>query len=295
MDVDDTIIDVHDYSKVGSGYAYSGVRRLNALLAAVSTKDTTPVVLAQRLRKGAANSARGAKRRITDALSTLKRLQTGGRVLCRFDSAFYGHDSVAVALAGGAYVSLTMHMDPAVKRAIAGIPETAWETIENTDTVFGGQNPPQPRHHRAGQCRPEGQRTGSYVIRCFSRELGLAPRRRALPQSTDRDDPPQTHPCPGPHRHQRPENTAPPPRSLALANTMAGPIRPPLPAAPTSLNPVNPATRRNQDQPRNTTGQQGPESAKPEGRKPAETAETAETEFRSSSQADRWIKLKLAS
>jgi len=136
VDVDDTIIEVHGYAKQGSGYGYSGVRGLNALLATVSTKDTAPVIAAQRLRKGAANSARGAKRLITDALSTLKRLQTGGRVLCRFDSAYYGHAAVSAALAGGAQVSVTVRKDPAVKRAIAGIPETAWETIEYTDAVF---------------------------------------------------------------------------------------------------------------------------------------------------------------
>ncbi|WP_426978404.1 IS1380 family transposase [Pseudarthrobacter sp. O4] len=140
VDVDDTIIEVHGYAKQGSGYGYSGVRGLNALLATVSTKDTAPVIAAQRLRKGAANSARGAKRLITDALPTLKGLQAGGqsrgRVLCRFDSAFYGHAAVSAALAGGAEVSVTVRMDPAVKRAIAGIPETAWETIEYTDAVF---------------------------------------------------------------------------------------------------------------------------------------------------------------
>jgi hypothetical protein len=69
----------HGYAKQGSGYGHSGVRGLNALLAAVSMKDTAPVVLAQRLRKGAANSARGAKRLITDALSTLKRVRAGER------------------------------------------------------------------------------------------------------------------------------------------------------------------------------------------------------------------------
>ena len=136
VDVDDTIIEVHGYAKQGSGYGYSGVRGLNALLATVSAKDTAPVILAQRLRKGAANSARGAKRLITDALSTLQRVHAGGRVLCRFDSAYYGHDSVAAALSGGASVSVTVRMDPAVNRAIAGIPDTAWKTIEYTDAVF---------------------------------------------------------------------------------------------------------------------------------------------------------------
>ncbi|MET4136519.1 IS1380 family transposase [Pseudarthrobacter sp. PvP090] len=133
---DFVFVDVDDYAKQGSGYGYSGVRGLNALLATVSAKDNAPVILAQRLRKGAANSARGANRLITDALSTLRRVQTGRRVLCRCDSAYYGHAAVSAALAGGAEVSVTVRMDPAVKRAITGIPEAAWKTIEYTDAVF---------------------------------------------------------------------------------------------------------------------------------------------------------------
>ncbi|MDQ6753687.1 MAG: IS1380 family transposase [Actinomycetota bacterium] len=140
VDVDDTIIEVNGYQKQGSGYGYSGVRGLNALLATVSTKDTAPVILAQRLRKGGTNSARGAKRLVTDALSTLKGLQHGARVLCRFDSAYYGHATVSAVLAGGAKVSVTVRMDPAVKRAISLIPETAWETIQYTDAIFDEEN-----------------------------------------------------------------------------------------------------------------------------------------------------------
>ena len=52
VDIDDTIIEVHDYAKQGSGYGYSGVRGLNALLATVTTTHTAPVVVAQRQRKG---------------------------------------------------------------------------------------------------------------------------------------------------------------------------------------------------------------------------------------------------
>lgn len=59
VDVDDTIVEAHGYQKQGSGYGYSGARGLNAVLANASTKDTAPVILSQRLRKGAANSARG--------------------------------------------------------------------------------------------------------------------------------------------------------------------------------------------------------------------------------------------
>ena len=136
VDVDDTIIEVHGYAKQGSGYGYSGVRGLNALLATVSTADTAPVIAAQRLRKGAANSARGARRLVTEALATLARLHSDTRVLCRFDSAFYGHAPVNAALAGGADVSVTVRMDPAVKRAITAIPDHAWEKIKYTNAVY---------------------------------------------------------------------------------------------------------------------------------------------------------------
>ena len=62
VDVDDTIIEVHGYQKQGSGYGYSGVRGLNALLATASTETAAPVILGQRLRRGAVGSPRGACR-----------------------------------------------------------------------------------------------------------------------------------------------------------------------------------------------------------------------------------------
>lgn len=136
LDVDDTIIEVHGYQKQGSGYGYSKVRGLNALLATASTAGTAPFIAVQRLRKGAANSARGASKLVTEALNTLKRCQPEAKVLCRFDSAYYGHGPVSTALSAGAQVSVTVPMDPAVKRAIAAIPDDAWETIHYTDAIF---------------------------------------------------------------------------------------------------------------------------------------------------------------
>lgn len=53
VDVDDTIVEVHGYTKQGAAFGYSGVRGLNALLATVCTEAVAPVVAAQRLRKGA--------------------------------------------------------------------------------------------------------------------------------------------------------------------------------------------------------------------------------------------------
>ena len=136
VDVDDTIIEVHGYLKQGSGYGYSKVRGLNAVLATASREDTAPVVIAQRLRKGAANSARGANKFVTEALGTLKRTNTPGPVICRFDSAYYGYPSVSAALAGGADVTVTVPMNKAVKTAIAKIPADAWTKIKYTNAVY---------------------------------------------------------------------------------------------------------------------------------------------------------------
>lgn len=138
VDVDDTIIQVHGYAKQGSGYGYSGVRGLNALLATATTTSSAPVILGQRLRRGAVGSARGAGRMVSEALATLGRMRPGvdTPVLVRGDSAFYGHSTVATALAGGAEVSVTARMDKAVKKAIATIDEKAWEKIKYTDAVF---------------------------------------------------------------------------------------------------------------------------------------------------------------
>lgn len=124
LDVDDMIIKVHGHAKQGSGYGYSGVRGLNAILATASTNTSAPVILGQRLRRGATGSPRGAKRLIRDALATLRRLHGMDQapVLVRADSAFYGHATIATAIRAGADVSITARMDPAVKKAVRDAP-----------------------------------------------------------------------------------------------------------------------------------------------------------------------------
>jgi hypothetical protein len=139
VDVDDSVIEVHGYAKQGAGFGYTGVRGLNALLATVTTGRSAPVVVAQRLRKGSVNSARGAQRLVCDALATVRGLrarEATGRMLLRADSAFYGHATIGSAMHAGAQVSVTVRMDPKVKAAIAGIPADAWTAIEYTDAVY---------------------------------------------------------------------------------------------------------------------------------------------------------------
>ncbi|SJN25563.1 hypothetical protein FM104_04915 [Microbacterium esteraromaticum] len=137
VDLDDTIIEVHGYQKQGAGFGYSGVRGLNALLATASTASSAPVILGQRLRQGKTGSPKGAARIVGDALATLRRTgaATGATPLLRADSAFYGHATIGTAIKAGADVSVTVRMDPAVKAAIATIPDDAWTMIEYTDSI----------------------------------------------------------------------------------------------------------------------------------------------------------------
>jgi len=139
VDIDDTIIEVHGYGKQGSGYGYSVVRGLNALLATLTTGDAAPVIVAQRLRKASCGSPRGAKRLVADALAAVKKLRAGpagATVMLRADSAFYGCGTVLAVVRAGAQVSVTVRLDPKVKAAIAAIGDDVWQTIEYSNAVF---------------------------------------------------------------------------------------------------------------------------------------------------------------
>jgi len=139
LDVDDTIRATYGYAKQGAGYGYSGVKGLNALLAALSTPGAAPVIVATRLRKGSANSARGAARLVADALKTSRACGASGLLVVRADSAFYGRDVVAAIARAKARFSITARQDVAVRRAIAAISEDAWTTIRYPHAVFDEQ------------------------------------------------------------------------------------------------------------------------------------------------------------
>jgi hypothetical protein len=139
LDVDDTVRATYGYAKQGAGYGYSGVKGLNALLATLSTPTGAPVIVATRLRKGPANSARGAARLLADALRTSRASGATGLLVVRADSAFYGRDVIAAAGRAGARFSVTARQDPAVRRAIASIGEQAWTTIRYPRASFDEQ------------------------------------------------------------------------------------------------------------------------------------------------------------
>jgi hypothetical protein len=139
LDIDDTVRATFGYAKQGAGYGYSGVKGLNALLATVSTATTAPVIVATRLRKGPANSARGAARLVADAIKTTRSCGVAGLLVLRGDSAYYTHDVIAAARRHGVHFSITARKNKAVTAAIASIPDDAWTTIRYPRAVFDEQ------------------------------------------------------------------------------------------------------------------------------------------------------------
>ncbi len=136
LDVDDTIRATHGYAKQGAGHGYSGVKGLNALIATLSSPVAAPVIAATRLRKGSTNSARGAARLLADALATAKKAGASGLVVVRADSAFYAHDVIATARRARARFSVTARMNPAVRKAISRIEDSAWVPIHYPNAIW---------------------------------------------------------------------------------------------------------------------------------------------------------------
>ena len=139
LDIDDTVRSTFGYAKQGSGYGYSGIKGLNALLAIVSSTSSAPVIVATRLRKGSANSARGAARLVADAIKTSQAAGAGGLIVLRADSAYYGSEVIAAAHRHGMHFSITARKDKAITAAIARIEEDAWTAIHYPRAVFDDQ------------------------------------------------------------------------------------------------------------------------------------------------------------
>ncbi len=139
LDLDDTIRQVHGYQKQGAAYGYSGVKGLNAMVAAISTDHSLPVIAEAGLRRGNARSGDSAEWYLARALGTLGRIAPNRQILARADSAFCTHATVSAVTASGAWFSFTIPQWKTVHAAIAAIPETAWIPIEYPEAVWDEQ------------------------------------------------------------------------------------------------------------------------------------------------------------
>ncbi|HSB55611.1 MAG TPA: IS1380 family transposase, partial [Gemmatimonadales bacterium] len=146
IDVDSVQRRVYGGTKQGAAFGHAKiasksllVRGLNILAATVSTPLAAPVVAAARLRGGNAGSARGAASLVAEAITTARLAGATGLLVVRADSAYYAGAFVAACRRNGARFSVTVRMDPKVKRAIAAIPEDAWTAIKYPNAIYDEQ------------------------------------------------------------------------------------------------------------------------------------------------------------
>ena len=126
VDVDSTICEVHGYHKQGACYGYTRRLGYHPLLA---TRADSGEVLHARLRKGAANTARGIARFIDELIARLRRAGAVGELTFRMDSGFWSAKLVKRLRAHRVRYSITVRQTKTIRAAIAAIPEPAWIQI----------------------------------------------------------------------------------------------------------------------------------------------------------------------
>ena len=94
IDLDSTVCETYELAKEGARrHNYTGQRGYHPLMAvAAGTGD----VLMARLRRGRANTARGAAHFLRETLSRVRHAGATGALTVRADSGFYTHDIVTV-------------------------------------------------------------------------------------------------------------------------------------------------------------------------------------------------------
>jgi Transposase DDE domain group 1 len=130
IDVDSTICEVTGKLKDGAAFGYTKVLGYHPLLA---TRSDTGEVLHARMRKGSANTQRGAKRFVEELIARVRRAGAAGEIVARFDSGFWSNETIAIL--GRLNVRYTMAVRTntrGIDTAIAAICEDAWVDIDYT-------------------------------------------------------------------------------------------------------------------------------------------------------------------
>lgn len=130
IDVDSTICEVVGKQKQGAGYGYTHVLGYHPILA---TRADTGEVLHARMRKGQANTSRGARRFIEEVVARVRRAGATGELVLRVDSGFWSKDTiVTLGRLGVRYTMAVRTGNTAITKVIATIDETAWINIDYT-------------------------------------------------------------------------------------------------------------------------------------------------------------------
>ena len=128
IDLDSFVGEVHGHAKQGAGYGYTHRLGYHPLLA---TRADTNEVLHVRLRKGQANTQRGALRFVDELLARVRRAGATGELVIRADSGFWNKKVIARLRAKGCRYSIGVTNQKVVTEAIARIPEAAWQPVRD--------------------------------------------------------------------------------------------------------------------------------------------------------------------
>ena len=127
IDLDSTVCETYGLAKEGARrHNYTGQRGYHPLFAvAAGTGD----VLMARLRKGRANTVRGAAHFLRETVSRVRYAGATGELTMRADSGFYTHAIVAACRDKSVRYSITVRQHQSVRNIIEAIPETDWTPI----------------------------------------------------------------------------------------------------------------------------------------------------------------------
>ncbi|MBK5232946.1 MAG: IS1380 family transposase [Thermoleophilia bacterium] len=128
IDLDSFVGQVHGYQKQGAGFGYTGERGLHPLLA---TRAGTGEILGIRLREGSANTQRGIQRFLEELIPRVRRAGATGEILIRADSGFWRAKTFELLEEKGISYSIGVRQQGKVPEAIAEIPESAWQRLED--------------------------------------------------------------------------------------------------------------------------------------------------------------------
>jgi hypothetical protein len=130
IDVDSTICEVHGHHKGGAAYGYTRTLGYHPLLA---SRADTGEVLHLRMRKGSANTARGAERFVNELAGRVRRAGATGPLALRADSGFWSAKVIGACTRHRIRFSITVRQTQPVQAAIAVIPKAAWADIDYPD------------------------------------------------------------------------------------------------------------------------------------------------------------------
>lgn len=165
IDLDSTICEVHGKHKHGAAYGYTKVLGYHPILA---TRADTGEVLHARLRKG--SSQRGTRRFVEELIARVRRVGAAGALTVRADAGFWSYALIDTLTRLGVAWSITVRINPSIRKAIEAIEESAWTTIAYPD---GGQGQVAETVHVTGRGKDR-------------RELRLVVRRTRLTETAQR-------------------------------------------------------------------------------------------------------------